>query len=667
MLSNKIEIPEGVPVRGEYTHRGFVSLFKDKYFWYIFTLTIIFLLLIYAPFIITLTEWNTIPDNGSIYLVAFYRTIYIIISIITTWKYGVKAGLIICLILAPVIFLSYILNLQKETSIFLDIGVVVLGVIFSLLIGKNLDFQKLLQKNTENLQMQTVALSQEIAEREKAEDEVRRSEKRYRLLAENATDVIWIVDFSSQEKATYISPSISRLLGYSVEEAMAKNMSEVVGPIPYDIAKNTFQKVFSSDLSLQNSKTFFTIELELNHRNGTFVPVEVNCNLICENNEKATGILIIARDIHERKQAEDKIKNVAEEWRTTFDSISSMISIHDKNYRIVRVNKAFANNFKMKPQDLIGKYCYEIFHHTKESINNCPHRITMDTHKNANMEIYLSDKEKYFQISTSPMFDKNGEFTGSVHITRDVTERKQMEQQLIMSDRLASIGELVSGVAHELNNPLTSIIGYSQLIIENNPPSDIKSDLDVIHGEAQRAAEIVKNLLTFARKHAPVKQLGKINNVIDGVLKLRAYEQKVNNININTDYATDLPEIMIDHFQMQQVFLNIIINAEYAMLSAHKKGILKITTQHVDNRIIIKFIDDGPGISKKDMPRIFSPFFTTKEVGKGTGLGLSICHGIMTEHNGKIYAESEHGKGSTFILELPINMEQIPNHSPQQN
>jgi signal transduction histidine kinase len=252
------------------------------------------------------------------------------------------------------------------------------------------------------------------------------------------------------------------------------------------------------------------------------------------------------------------------------------------------------------------------------------------------------------------MFDKTGKFTGSVHIASDITKRKQMEEQLILSDRLASIGELVSGVAHELNNPLTSIIGFSQFIMENNPPPDIKDDLNIIHNEAQRSASIVKNLLTFARKHAPVKQKGKINSIIAEVIKLRAYEQTVNNIILNTDFDPDLPETMVDHFQMQQVFLNIIINAETAMLNAHNKGVLTITTSKIDDKIKIVFADDGPGIPRKNLNRIFTPFFTTKEVGKGTGLGLSICHGIVTEHGGNIYVESKPGKGATFILELPV-------------
>jgi len=225
----------------------------------------------------------------------------------------------------------------------------------------------------------------------------------------------------------------------------------------------------------------------------------------------------------------------------------------------------------------------------------------------------------------------------------------------MMTERLASIGELASGIAHELNNPLTSVIGFSQLLMEKNPADDVKEDLSLIYSEAQRAAGTVKNLLTFARKHLPVKQLSQINNVIEDVLKLRAYEQKVNNIEVNRRFASDLPEIMVDYFQMQQVFLNLVINAEYFMTQAHNKGMLTITTERFDDIVRISCADDGPGISKENLSRIFNPFFTTKEVGKGTGLGLSICHGIVTGHGGSIYARSRLSKGATFVVELPIN------------
>ena len=363
----------------------------------------------------------------------------------------------------------------------------------------------------------------------------------------------------------------------------------------------------------------------------------------------------LSQEITERKQVEEKIKHAAEEWRTTFDSISDLVSINDKEQRILRVNTAFAKAFNMRPQDVIGKHCYEIVHGTKKPLPNCPHVRTLKSKKPANAEFLLPDREIYLQMSTSPMFNDRGEVVGSVHIARDITERRQMEEQLIMTDRLASIGELVAGTAHELNNPLTTIIGFSQLLKEGNIPDELKDDLDTICGEAERSAVIVKNLLSFARRHGPVKQVSRLTSIIEDVLKLRAYEQRVGNIKVVTQFAPDVPEIMVDYFQIQQVFLNIIVNAENAMAEAHNGGTLTINTERINHSIRVSFTDDGPGITRENMGRIFNPFFTTKEVGKGTGLGLSICHGIVTEHEGRIYAKSKPGKGTTFIVELPID------------
>jgi signal transduction histidine kinase len=294
----------------------------------------------------------------------------------------------------------------------------------------------------------------------------------------------------------------------------------------------------------------------------------------------------------------------------------------------------------------------------QECPTNCPHLLAITTGKPSSMETFNPNLGVHLQESASPLFNEKGEITGTVLVARDVTQQKRIEEQLILTDRLASIGELSSGIAHELNNPLTSVIGFSQLLMEGDAPENIKKDLGIVYSEAQRAAVIVKNLLTFARKHAPVKQLSQVNTVIEDVLRLRAYEQKVNNIEVETRLAPGLPEIMIDHFQMQQVFLNIMVNGEFAMLESYHRGKMVITTERLDGVIRITFTDDGPGISEENLKHIFDPFFTTKEVGKGTGLGLSICHGIVMEHGGKIYAISEQGMGASFVVELPLNNEQ---------
>ena len=233
-------------------------------------------------------------------------------------------------------------------------------------------------------------------------------------------------------------------------------------------------------------------------------------------------------------------------------------------------------------------------------------------------------------------------------------EQGRAEEQLLIADRLASIGELASGLAHELNNPLTSVIGFSQLLMAKDLPEEISEDIKIIYSEAKRAADVMKNLLIFARKHAPVKKLVNINDVIEKVLGLRAYEHRVENIQVVSRLAPDLPSTMADYFQLQQVFLNIIINAEHFMLEAHRRGTLTISTRLAGKNIVASFSDDGPGIAKENLVHLFDPFFTTKEVGEGTGLGLSICHGIITEHNGLLYVKSQPGKGATFFVELPV-------------
>ncbi len=225
----------------------------------------------------------------------------------------------------------------------------------------------------------------------------------------------------------------------------------------------------------------------------------------------------------------------------------------------------------------------------------------------------------------------------------------------MMADRLASIGELAAGTAHELNNPLTSVIGFSRLLMEKDVSDDIREDLGIICSEAQRATEVIKQLLQFAHKRRPVEELNQINSVVEHVLRLRAYEQRAHNIEVRTDLAPGLPEIMVDYFQMQQVLLNIIINAEQSMVEANERGTLTIATRRRNSTVVISVTDDGLGISQEHLGQIFNPFFTTKKAGKGTGLGLSICHRIVTEHSGQIYARSRPGEGATFYVELPIN------------
>ena len=237
---------------------------------------------------------------------------------------------------------------------------------------------------------------------------------------------------------------------------------------------------------------------------------------------------------------------------------------------------------------------------------------------------------------------------------RALNELTMAQQSLVQAEKLSSLGQLAAGMAHELNNPLYSIWALSELIDERDLSETLKKELALIHEEAGRSIRIVQNLLSFARRNGPGKVYASINASIAAAIELRRYELELNNIEIEMQLEPDLPLTMADAHQIQQVALNLIINAEQAMLEAHGGGRLLVKTEQVGPMIHFVASDSGPGISKENLGRIFDPFFTSKDVGKGTGLGLSICYGIIQKHGGTIRVESGPPGGTTFTVELPI-------------
>jgi PAS domain S-box-containing protein len=258
-----------------------------------------------------------------------------------------------------------------------------------------------------------------------------------------------------------------------------------------------------------------------------------------------------------------------------------------------------------------------------------------------------------FSVSLSPMRDEQGNINSIVVVMADVTDAVDLQAKLMHTEKMAALGQLVSGVAHEVNNPLAAIVGFTDLLLENQRvPADAKRDLQIILQEAQRTRTIVQNLLSFARQmpaqHEPVE----LNSVVRQTIQLRAYDSAKKGIEIVEHYDGSLPLFVGDPHQLQQVFLNILNNAHDAVQESGQGGKIEITTSHFSGHIEISFRDNGPGISHPD--RIFDPFFTTKEVGKGTGLGLSICYGIVRSHQGDILARNNaDGPGATFTVRLP--------------
>jgi two-component system NtrC family sensor kinase len=249
-------------------------------------------------------------------------------------------------------------------------------------------------------------------------------------------------------------------------------------------------------------------------------------------------------------------------------------------------------------------------------------------------------------------------------VLRDVTERKKLQdqardmyQQLVQAEKLASLGQTMSGVAHELNNPLATILACAERLAGRKLDDVTRRDLDAIHNAADRAARIVRNLQTFARKRHTTRTTVELNQVVRETLALRAYEQRAANVVIVQALAAGLPPIFADPHQIQQILLNLIINAEQAMLSAHGRGTLILRSWHDPERdaVVLEVNDDGAGMPDEVQAKVFDPFFTTKAVGKGTGLGLTVAYAIAQEHGGRLSVRSGSGRGASFFLELPVS------------
>jgi PAS domain S-box-containing protein len=257
--------------------------------------------------------------------------------------------------------------------------------------------------------------------------------------------------------------------------------------------------------------------------------------------------------------------------------------------------------------------------------------------------------------------------TGGMRIealVRDVSERKKLDdqsrdlyQQLLQAEKMAALGQTISGVAHELNNPLATILSWAERLSDRELDAAARRGVDVILGESERAARIVRNLLTFARKRQSTRAMVDVNHVIRETMAMRAYEQRVSNIAVIEALAEGLPQVFADGHQIQQVLLNLVINAEQAMLTSNGRGSLVIRSWHDADReaVCIEVNDDGPGVPPDMAGKIFDPFFTTKDVGKGTGLGLTVAYAIVQEHGGRIKVDSAEGRGASFYVELPVS------------
>jgi len=367
---------------------------------------------------------------------------------------------------------------------------------------------------------------------------------------------------------------------------------------------------------------------------------------------------ILKQKDDEQGRLMERIIKSQEEWMATFDAIRELISIHDRNSVIIKVNKALARKLGAEPRAIVGRKCADTLYRQGNGLQVCHHNKTLET---GGIETAVTEHLSFdgtYEITTYPIYNELGQVGAVVHVARDITAEKTLREQLIHSEKLSSIGRLVAGIAHELNNPLMSIMGFAQLLV-NTPGDkkveDIKDKLQKIYNESGRTAKIVQNLLTFARSRKSEKAYCDINNILEQTLEIREYSLATSNITVTLDLAPDIPKTMIDFYQMQQVIINLINNAVDAITDYKGKGAIAIkTAMSTDGMIEISFKDDGPGIPNDKINNVFDPFFTTKDIGKGTGLGLSISYGIITEHGGRIDIKNHEEGGAIVTISLPV-------------
>ncbi|HEY49824.1 MAG TPA: PAS domain S-box protein, partial [Dehalococcoidia bacterium] len=514
--------------------------------------------------------------------------------------------------------------------------------------------------------------ARDITEYRQAERALRESEARYRLLAENITDVIFIIDMNMQ--LTYISPSVTQQRGFSVEEAMALKPEEAMTATSLEATTKAFEEEMAIEKMEQKdlSRTRL-MQVELYCKDSSIMWAEWKMSFLRDEDGNPVGILGISRDITGRKQVEEALqkahdeldlrveeraaellqaneqlrqeiaerKRVEEDLRIKENAIENSINaiaISDIDGNITYVNQAGLRVWGGEcKEELIGKPYWELL-----GQDDAVREVAKGMKESGCWEGELISRRKdgtemQIQLLSSVVKDAQGNPVQTISSFVDVTERKKIEEQLQLAGRLAAVGELAAGVAHELSNPLAAVQGFAQLLASKKDLDEsIRGDVETIHREAQRASRITSNLLSFARRHKPEKSLVSINEAIEKTLELNEYRMRVNNIEVQRDFDPNLPMTMADFYQMQEVFVNLLTNAEQAMTEAHGRGKLIVRTQKSGGVIRTTFVDDGPGIAEEDLKRVFDPFFTTKEAGKGTGLGLSICYGLVESHGGHI-------------------------------
>lgn len=510
----------------------------------------------------------------------------------------------------------------------------------------------------------------------------RESEQRFKELFETLQEGVYFT--TPEGKFLDANPTLVRMLGYdSLDELLGKNVKELY-------AHPATRDELLANLDRQG--TVRNQEITLRKKDGSVLVCTDTSSAIRDSSGKVVRYQGALVDVTERRQIEKKLHEEQEFARRLVASFPDLIIVLDTEFRYTFVSPNITALLGFQPQELLGRVVGERSHpDDRGGMLQLAKAVLGGQSSYATLEYRTQHKDgswRTFRASASPLYGPPlrassaspgsppaPQVRGLVASSRDVTDLKRLEQQVIQSEKLAAMGQMIAGVAHELNNPLTAIVGISDLLREQAPDgSSHRRQLELVNQQARRAADIVGNLLAFSRPATVQKGLVSLNDLLRRTLQLHEYTLRVNNIAVDFQPCPNLPPVLADANQLMQVFLNLIVNAEQAIRDHNAKlssprpgqltvrlGTLNATADSASENPIrdglesvwVTFQDNGPGIPPEVLPKIFDPFFTTKRPGRGTGLGLSICMALVREHGGNIEAVEAPGGGALFRIVLP--------------
>jgi len=476
----------------------------------------------------------------------------------------------------------------------------------------------------------------------------RESEARFKDLFETLQEGVYLAD--ADGKLEDVNPALVKMLGYENRgELLARPLSE------FFLQQERWE---SERRQLAQSDILHGHEVLFRRKDGSPLAALHASALVRDTAgrvRRRQGTLV---DITERRQIETRLQREQEFARRLVESFPDLVIALDRLGRCTFVSPRSTELLGLSPEEMIGTYFNErLDPQSRNEVHSFLDTILSGACSNGNIEFLVrrSDGEnRLFRATASPLTDASGIIAGVIAAARDTTDSKRMEQQLIQNERLAAMGQMIAGVAHELNNPLTAVLGVTELLRDSTATDSTRRQLEIAHRQARRAAQIVQSLLTFSRPPQPHKICVNLGELIQRSVQLHEHSLRSNRITVDFSAPSDLPLVLGDASQLTQVFLNLIANAEQAIREVRDHGTMRIRVARAGDRVIATFQDDGAGIRLEILSKIFDPFFTTKRPGRGTGLGLSICLAILREHNGEIEAKALPEGGSLFTTSLPV-------------